>query len=365
MRRKRMGYQYFDSECSHTLNPLESDVVGPITPIGKVMNGLGATVNIVGIGVIGWTFRDDYGVMMKVFVKAYHIPESKIRLFSPQQYFEQEVGGSFMMNGEGSKFTFHNGGISSFQYVGSKLPISMASIVKVPSSAGYLVSTGRKNVSKAQEELLLWHSTLDHYNIANNQKLMTSIGVDTEPLLIPKDPGIATCSLPLCVSFLRGKGRVTSVKSTTETLNPEPFDIIKNEHFTPGDTVSIDQYECRVKGLLSNTRGREDPAKKYCGGTLFNDHASSKIDVFHQISLGASDTIRSKELYEQQAEEVVVNFLAYRGDNGVYKSKGFKDDLIRRGQTMTYSGVGAHEQNGVAERGIPTIVNSARTMMLH
>ena len=32
---------------------------------------------------------------------------------------------------------------------------------------------------------------------------------------------------------------------------------------------------------------------------------------------------------------------------------------------MSYSGVGAHGQNGVAERAIQTVVTSARTMMLH
>ena len=103
----------------------------------------------------------------------------------------------------------------------------------------------------------------------------------------------------------------------------------------------------------------------YCGGILFNDHVSSKINVFRQFSLGASDTIRSKSTYEQRAANVGVKILAYRGDNDVYKSQDFKDDLARRGQTMTYSGVGVHQQNGVAERGIPTVVNSARTMMLH
>ena len=55
----------------------------------------------------------------------------------------------------------------------------------------------------------------------------------------------------------------------------------------------------------------------------------------------------------------------YHGDNGIYKSKLFKDDLERRHQTMTYSGVGAHGQNGVAERAIQTVFNSTRTMMLH
>ena len=74
----------FDSECSHILTSLESDCIGPITPINKVMNGLGATVKIAGIGIVGWTFRDDYGVMRKVLVKAYHVPESKVQLFSPQ-----------------------------------------------------------------------------------------------------------------------------------------------------------------------------------------------------------------------------------------------------------------------------------------
>ena len=54
-----------------------------------------------------------------------------------------------------------------------------------------------------------------------------------------------------------------------------------------------------------------------------------------------------------------ISILKYRGDNGVYKSKEFKDDLATRHQTMSYSGVGAHGQNGVAERGIPTVVNSA------
>ena len=32
---------------------------------------------------------------------------------------------------------------------------------------------------------------------------------------------------------------------------------------------------------------------------------------------------------------------------------------------MSYSGVGAHGQNGVAKRAIQTVVTSARTMMLH
>ena len=73
------------------------------------------------------------------------------------------------------------------------LPIAQASIItQQPSPMGYLASTGSKNISKAQEELLLWHSTFGHYNMANTQKLMSTVGVDNEPLLSPKEPGAST-----------------------------------------------------------------------------------------------------------------------------------------------------------------------------
>ena len=84
----------------------------------------------------------------------------------------------------------------------------------------------------------------------------------------------------------------------TSTPNPDHADVIKDDDLLPGDTVSTDQYECRIRGRFSNTRGKEDPQNMYCGGTLFSDHASSKIDVFHQVSLVASDTVRSKNEYE-------------------------------------------------------------------
>jgi hypothetical protein len=47
----------------------------------------------------------------------------------------------------------------------------------------------------------------------------------------------------------------------------------------------------------------------------------------------------------------------YRGGNGIYQSKEFVKDLTDR--------VGAHRQNGVAERAIRTISESARAMLLH
>ena len=173
----------FDSGYTHTLTPFASDFIGSITPVNKSMNGLGAAVNVVGEGIIGWSFRDNYGVKRKIQVKAYLVSASKVRLFSPQAYFIQKNDSSFSMDKDEILFHFINGGTLTFRHASSSLPIAYDSIVKTPNASEYLASTGRTNITKAQEELLLWHFILVHYNIQNTQQLITSSGVETEPIL--------------------------------------------------------------------------------------------------------------------------------------------------------------------------------------
>jgi hypothetical protein len=84
-----------------------------------------------------------------------------------------------------------------------------------------------------------------------------------------------------------------------------------------------------------------------------------------QVGLGAEETIRSKHDFERESSNHGVRVESYRGDNGVYRSNEFTKDLKLRSQTIKFSGVGAHHQNGVAERAIRTISESARSMMLH
>jgi len=269
-----------------------------------------------------------------------------------------------MLDKEGSTFTFVSGKSITFKYAkGSNLPIAHASTKdnnKSMMSAFLSLPTTRKlNISKGQEELLLWHSIFGHFDIRNVQQILNSGGIKL------KDPGAATCNIPLCRSCIAGKGKCIGLKSTSKTPNPEHHDVIKKDDLVPGDRVSTDQYECRIKGRLPYSKGKEDPKQMYCGGTLFVDHATGHIKIYNQVTLGASDTIRSKELYELQAWEMGVKVKKYHGDNGIFKAKAFKDDLEKRRQEMSYSGVGAHGQNGVAERAIQTVVHSARTMMLH
>ena len=142
----------FDSGCTNAVTPYASDFMGKLTPVSKPMNGLGATTQITGEGYVVWKFRDDFGVKKRIKVKAYLVPASKVRLFSPQSYFLGEGEGEFSMKLKGSTFTFANGGTLSFNYAGSLLPIAEGCIGKEVNSSGYLGSTGHKNISKAQEE---------------------------------------------------------------------------------------------------------------------------------------------------------------------------------------------------------------------
>jgi hypothetical protein len=127
----------------------------------------------------------------------------------------------------------------------------------------------------------------------------------------------------------------------------------------------VDQYESSVRGCLPNSKGKESFGNKYAGGTIFYNHASGYIKCIHQVSLCTLDTIIAKNLFEQEAKTCGVRVLSYHRENGIFKSKEFSDALQSLNQTIRFSGIGAHHQNGVAERAIRIVTEQARTMMHH
>jgi len=149
----------------------------------------------------------------------------------------------------------------------------------------------------------------------------------------------------------------------TTTVHRES--LLKISDLQPGSRVSIDQYESSVRGRLATTKGRESFGHKYAGGTIFCDHASGFIHCSHQVSLRAADTLISKRAFERVAKSCGVKIKNYHGDNGIFKSKEFTEFLTKSDQELQFSGVGAHHQNGVAERSIRIVTAKARTMMQH
>ena len=75
--------------------------------------------------------------------------------------------------------------------------------------------------------------------------------------------------------------------------------------------------------------------------------------------------IQSKHAFERMAKHQGLRIKRYRGDNQPFGSHEFIKDMELSEQQIDCSGVGAHFQNGVAERALQTVCSWARSMMMH
>jgi len=75
--------------------------------------------------------------------------------------------------------------------------------------------------------------------------------------------------------------------------------------------------------------------------------------------------LRAKHRYEGYCKQRGVKVRHYHADNSPFGNKAYKDDCVLQNQALTFSGVGAHHQNAVAERAIRTVTGWTRTMILH
>jgi len=380
----------FDTGASYSVTPNLQDFVGELSPTDMdSMKGLTDSVKIKGKGWVEWSVRDVFGRVHMIRTKAFHVPEASIRLFSPQSYFQEHDRGRGTFDKSSLTFTTCDGVDLQFPYhPGSNLPFMYLDegIIQAGLTARDLAflqeaeniesftktfHDNNHNLSKPQKELLLWHSRLGHAGFRWIQDLMRVqkpqvVGEISDPPLIPtKISGTANCSIPLCPAcqFAKAHRRTPDSQKTTN-VREHDMAIRKND-LNPGDCVSIDQYICKVPGRPRYGYGKGKAETKYNGGTIFVDHASGYVAVHHQISLGTGETLQKKHLFERHAEANGAKVKGYRADNHPFESAGFLQDLETQNQTITYSGMGAHHQNGVAERALQTVTRWALAMMMH
>ena len=128
--------------------------------------------------------------------------------------------------------------------------------------------------------------------------------------------------------------------------------------------VSIDQLESPVPGFVPIAKG-QPTVRKYRGASVFVDHASDFKYVHMHQHLTTDETINAKHAFERLAEQHGVRILHYHCDNGRFADKAFVDDVQAAHQTITFCGIGARHQNGIAERRIRDITENACTSLLH
>ena len=105
--------------------------------------------------------------------------------------------------------------------------------------------------------------------------------------------------------------------------------------------------------------------ERFVGATVFVDNHSNFSFVYMMRSISTNETMAAKAAFEQKSKEYGVKILNYQADNNRFADKAFKLNCEKQKQGLTFCGVGAHHQNGIAEQMIQTLTSAARAMLVH
>jgi len=343
------------------------------------VTGLG-NAKVIGIGTVQWTIIDDSGDKIPLTIyNCYHIPDIKIRLLSPQMFlrqFPRKSKGHFLGNDEYLCLSWGSRTKTVHYKLRNNLPIMYTApsckdlkcyllerprretpelVIPEPPPKLQKVSEGDDIATRviysdaltgSQRLLLHWHRRMCHLDMRKIQDMARQGH-------LPR--ALANCDIPICPFCQYGKAHKRAA---------EKGRIVDKDKITqPGDLISMDQAISSLPGRHLTPSGNASSSK--CTTiSMFVDTVSKKVFVEFQKSTSSKETISAKKNVERLAHKEGVKFKHFRADNGVYRSKEFHAHIQSCNQTIDFCGVGAHHQNGVAERYIRTIIERARTALL-
>ena len=116
----------------------------------------------------------------------------------------------------------------------------------------------------------------------------------------------------------------------------------------PGACVSVDQLESSTPGFIPQLKGKLTK-QCYHAMTVFVDHYSGLSYIHMQRQLTSEETLEAKNAFEAFAWCQYVKIWHYHADNGRFADTAFLEDVNNKGQMISFCGVNAHFQNGIAE----------------
>jgi len=128
--------------------------------------------------------------------------------------------------------------------------------------------------------------------------------------------------------------------------------------------VAVDQLESSIPGFKGQMTGKLTN-QHIVASTIYVDHASDLSYVYHQTSITSEETLKSMLAFEKCAASHGINIKHYQADNGRFKDKLFSKSIEEKGQTISFCGVGAHHQNGIAEKKIGDLQRRATALLLN
>ena len=199
------------------------------------------------------------------------------------------------------------------------------------------------------DELLRWHYRLGHLPF-DRVKQLAQTGQLPKRLLTSKKPFCAACQYG---KMKKRPGRIKrDNKHATKTATQ------------PGQIVSVDQLESTSPGLIAQLKGKLTQ-QRYKYATVFVDQFSGYTFVFLQRRLTSKETVQAKHAFERSSKQRGVKIKHYHADNGRFADNEFIQDCKTQGQSISYCGVNAHFQNGIAERRIRDLQEQTRTSLLY
>ena len=364
------------------------------------VNGLGS-LHIRGIGTVQYSVINDTGKEAILSIdNAYYVPDLKTRLISPQQICAQHKSGTYsgtatafaiswgantktveinssnnlpimhtasgLTNGVSLFKALQSGPISTSNITRRKIPIFGAHnahnqicvncsishcpdcMIKVSAFTSTILDMSKvQNMTDDQRELLHLHESVGHLAFG------TLISFARKGLLPAKFKSIDP---PTCITCILGKQHKLSRSRDNK---------ISGKSITqPGDLIHMDQCIVTTPGRPMTLSGKNNRDKITCF-TIYVDQVSHRIHIHFQSSTDAKQTLQGKHRLEKYGHKFNVNLKHFRADNGVFKSKDIMFDIEKQNQDISFCGVNAHHQNGVAERHIRTVVERGRTNFIH
>ena len=132
----------------------------------------------------------------------------------------------------------------------------------------------------------------------------------------------------------------------------------------PGQVVLVNQLEFTSPGFIAQLKGILTQ-QRYRYATVFVDQFSIYTFLYLQKRVTSEETVMVKQAFERSVEQRGVKITHYHADNGRFADNAFIKDCQANRQSLSYCGVNAHFQNGIADRRIRDLQERPRTSMLY
>jgi hypothetical protein len=352
-----------DTGASVSISPVRLDFVTPIRPAQHVtVKGIASGLNVAGVGGIAYTFVNDAGDTQNIILRnCLYVPQSAVCLICPRQIgattgcqadglHATHSACQLIVEGKATTLTYDT--VSNLPILFTKPGITTFVNYMQPYHA-YTSATPQTtaiNLTKKQRQKLYLHEMTAHEGFKNLNRWIR------KRVFPGVDPALAQEPDPICPTCAFGKAQRLCHKTHTGHIS--------SGHQAPDQGVSSDGMESSTPGRPFTTKG--SPSKlRYNYVSFWVDHMSQFVYVTFHASKAATELVKSKAEFEEFSARFNFTIKNIRADNGVYSAQLFKDACLKSQQNPTFCAVGAHWQNGIAERFIGTITQRARTILLH